>query len=91
MQLCAEEYENHTEVSLHPMWMHDLKATAHVLEAAVATVAAAAAAQTGQRQPSAELVGACFIAVSNLLAAGLLQRRNSAWISAVVLGLCNSH
>jgi uncharacterized membrane protein YfcA len=79
------------EVSLHLMWMHDLKATAHVLEAAVATVAAAAAAQTGQRQPSTELVGACFIAVSSLLGADVLQQRNSAWISAVVHGVCNSH
>ena len=72
MQLCAEKYEDHTEVSLHLMWMHDLKAIAHVLEAAVATVAAAAA-QTGQRQPSTELGGACFIAVSNLLGGAVLQ------------------
>jgi hypothetical protein len=54
--------------------MHDLRATARVLEAALATVAAAAAAQTGQRQPSAELVGACFIAVSNLLGGASLPQ-----------------
>jgi hypothetical protein len=54
--------------SLHTMCMNDLKASAHVLETAVATVATAAA-QTGQQPPSAELVRMCFTAVGSLLGA----------------------
>jgi hypothetical protein len=50
--------------------MRDLKASAHVLEAAVSSVAAAAT-QSAKQQPSEQLVGACFDAVCDLLGANV--------------------
>ena len=73
MQLCAEYDGGETVESAHDSCMHGLKASAQVLEAAVSTVAAAAAAQTGQQQPSEQLVDTCFTAVCDLLGASVLQ------------------
>ena len=71
VQMSAEVKEERTAGTLHAMCMLDLKATSHVLEAAVATVAAAAAAQTGQQAPSAELVSIMLHRSRRLAGCGL--------------------
>lgn len=63
-----EVAEEGTPDSIRDTCMHDLKASAHVLEAAVSSVAAAAT-QAAQQQSSEQLVGACFDAVCDLLGA----------------------
>lgn len=73
VQLCAEDDKGESTESLHDWHVEDLKATAHVLEAAVSTVVASAAAQTGQQAPSAELLDACFDVVRDLLGAFMVQ------------------
>jgi hypothetical protein len=68
VQRCAENHKEEVE-ELHESHTDDLKATARVLEAAVSTVAASAAAQTGRQAPSAELLDACFNVLCDLLGA----------------------
>ena len=68
VQRRAETHKEEVE-ELHESHTDDLKGTARVLEAAVSTVAAAAAAQTGRQAPSAELLAACFNVLRDLLGA----------------------
>jgi hypothetical protein len=74
VQLCFddEDDEDETPDSIRDTCMQDLKDSAHVLEAAVSSVAAAAK-RPAQQQPSEQLVGACFSAVCDLLGAFVLR------------------